>query len=122
MNKQTKVITNLTDDNKVTYQNGVTYMRVGNNFADSINVYDGKNMSEGNVSRLGVINFVKKGKPIINRATQSIMYYVDAFVFEPQSETEIPCNTFKHIARYVYDLNQQLKEYGRMKQGGNDIE
>ena len=108
-----RMITNLTDDNKVTYQNGVTYIRLSNNFTDSINVYDGNNPE----IKYGVINFVKKGKPIINRATQSIMYYVDAFVFEPQSETVIPCNTFKHIARYVYDLNQQLKGYGRMKQG-----
>ena len=34
------VITNLTDENKYTYLNGVTYIRLSNNFTDSINVYD----------------------------------------------------------------------------------
>ena len=124
MNNQTKVITNLTDDNKVTYQNGVTYIRLSNNFTDSINVYDNskKGMQENGLVKLGVINFVKKGKAIINKVTGSVGWYVDGFIFEPEPQTVIECKTFKHIARYVYDLNQQLKGYGRMKQGGNDIE
>jgi len=112
------VITNLTDENKYTYLNGITYIRLSNNFTDSINVYDGNNPE----IKYGVINFVKKGKAIINRVTGGVGWYVDGFVFEPEPQTVIECKTFKHIARYVYDLNQQLKGYGRMKQGGNDIE
>ena len=118
------MITKLTDENKTTLKNGVIYMRLSNNFTDSINVYDNskKGMEENGLVKLGVINFVKKGKAIINRVTGSVGWYVDGFVFEPEPQTVIECNTFKHIARYVYDLNQQLKGYGRMKQGGNDIE
>lgn len=115
------VITNLTDDNKYTYLNGVTYIRLSNNFTDSINVYDNskKGMEENGLVKLGVINFVKKGKAIINRVTGGVAFYMDGFVFEPEPQTVIECKTFKHIARYVYDLNQQLKEYGRLK-GEND--
>ena len=41
------VITNLTDDNKYTYLNGVTYIRLSNNFTDSINVYDNSKKRHG---------------------------------------------------------------------------
>ena len=109
------MITNLTDDNKVQYVNGIMYVRVGNNFTDSINVYDGKNVEQ----KLGVINFMVKGKAIVNKRT-GMMFMVDGFVFEPQSNVQIDCTTFKHIARYVYDLNEQFKEYARLKQGGNN--
>lgn len=115
-------ITKLTDENKVNYVNGVTYIRLSNNFTDSINVYDGKSMGEDGLIKLGVINFVKKGKAVIGKVTQDVAYYIDGFVFEAEPQVVIQCNMFKHIARYVYDLNQQLKEYGRMKQGGNNIE
>ena len=79
------VITNLTDENKYTYLNGVTYIRLSNNFTDSINVYDGNNPE----IKYGVINFVKKGKAIINRVTGSVGWYVDGFVFEPEPQTVI---------------------------------
>lgn len=109
------MITKLTDENKVNYVNGVTYIRLSNNFTDSINVYDGKSMGEDGLIKLGVINFVKKGKAVIGRATQGVAYYIDGFVFEPEPQVVIQCSMFKHIARYVYDLNQQLKEYAQQK-------
>jgi hypothetical protein len=116
------MITKLTDENKNTIKNGVIYMRLSNNFTDSINVYDNskKGMEENGLVKLGVINFVKKGKPIINKVIGGVAFYMDGFVFEPEPQTVIECKTFKHIARYVYDLNQQLKGYGRMGVMGNE--
>ena len=111
------VITKLTDENKNTIKNGVIYMRLSNNFTDSINVYDGNNPE----IKYGVINFVKKGKPVYNPKYRVVTRNVDGFVFEPEPLVEIQCSTFKHIARYVYDLNEQFKEYGRLK-GENNSE
>ena len=105
----------LNAENRNVYITGCIYMRIGDNFTDSTNVYDGKNTSE--LVKLGVINFVTKGKPILNKYT-GVMKYVDGFVFNPEPNTVIECATFKHIARYVYDLNEQFKEYARLKQGG----
>lgn len=113
------MITKLTDENKTTLKNGIIYMRLSNNFTDSINVYDGNFKDE--MVKLGVINFVKKGKPVYNPKYRVVTRNVDGFVFEAEPQVEIQCNMFKHIARYVYDLNEQFKEYGRLK-GENSSE
>ena len=93
-------------------------MRMSNHFTDTTNVYDGCNPS----IKLGMIVFKEKGKPVTNNYDMSRMKYVDGFVFEPTPNLEIKCNLYKHIARYVYDLNEQFKEYTKIKQRGGNCE
>jgi hypothetical protein len=105
------MITKLTDENKVEYSKGIMYMRLGNNFSDSINVYDGNEIEK----KLGVINFMVKGKIVFVRGHER---RVDGFVFEPTEGLMISCSTYSKIARYIYNLNEQFKEYLKIKQRG----
>jgi len=94
----------------IDFRNGLNYVLVGSDFKDSRDVFDVF------VNKLGTINFMVKGKPQYNKDLKRITKYVDGFVFEPIKDLAIPCLTFKHIARYVYELNTQLKEL-REKEG-----
>lgn len=98
------MITNLTDENKVTYQNGVTYVRVGNNFNDSVNVYLESDIG----NKVGEINFIKNGKKRFNHRGKEFME--DGFVFEPVQGVVIMTKDYQHIARYIYRMNNILYE------------
>lgn len=101
MNNQTK--TNYFGE-KVQYENGIMYVRVGDNFSDSVNVYDGRDMSV----KLGTINFMRNGKKRFNHRGQSFME--DGFVFEAVKDVVIMTKDYQHIARYIYKMNNILYE------------
>ena len=88
----------------IDFRNGLNYVLVGSEFKDSRDVFDIK------ATKIGTINFMPNGKSFYNKGLNRITKYVDGFVFEPIKDLEIDCSTFKHIARYVYDLNEKLKE------------
>ncbi len=90
---------------KAIYKNGISYVRLGDDFKDSRNVYVG-NPPE----RVGSIIFVLGKKPVYDGHNHRIRRYVDGFVFEIENEVSISCNDFKKIAKHVYDLNQHYKE------------
>ena len=88
----------------IDFRNGLNYVLVGSDFKDSRDVFDVF------VNKLGTINFMANGKPYYNKGLNRITKYIDGFVFEPIKDLAIPCSTFKNIARYVYELNEKLKE------------
>lgn len=86
------------------YENGIMYLRVGDNFNDSVNVYDGRDMA----TKLGTINFIRNGKKRFNHRGQSFME--DGFVFEPTQNVVIMTKDYQHIARFIYRMNNTLYE------------
>lgn len=85
-------------------KNGINYMSVGTSFTDARNVY------LEDMTKLGMIIFVEKQKPVYDGYRHKVSRYTDGFIFEPIGNMSIKCNDFKNIAKHVYQLNEQFKE------------
>ena len=98
---------------KVQYEKGVMYVRVGNNFNDSVNVYLESDIG----NKVGEINFIKNGKKRFNHRGKEFME--DGFVFEPVKDVIIMTKDYQHIARYIYRMNNILYEVKNGSYGSN---
>lgn len=86
-------------------KSGINYMCIGTNFTDARNVY-----VDGVTESVGKIVFVDR-KPVYNGYKHEISRYTKGFIFEPESGTNISCKDYMNIAKYVYQLNDQFKNY-----------
>ena len=99
---------------KVQYEKGVMYVRVGNNFNDSVSVYLESDIG----NKVGEINFIKNGKKRFNHRGKEFME--DGFVFEPVQGVVIMTKDYQHIARYIYRMNNILYEVKNGSYGNNN--
>ena len=95
------------------HKRGINYLSIGNSFTDTRNVYDIK------MQKIGMILFIKGGKPVYNGFKHIVSRYTDGFKFEPESGVKIQCKDYQNIAKYVYGLNEKYKE---MKKNNNNQE
>lgn len=105
-------------DNKFQFEqfvsrNGISYVSVGTNFTDARNVY------LGDTSKVGSITF-SESKPVYNGHKHEVSRYTKGFVFEAQHGVDITCKDYQKIARYVYELNDQFKNYKNQNNNYNN--